>query len=131
MGARIRPAPGPLRARGLAPIACVVVAGMLLTACATASNPITIFADPGKYEFYNCEQLVGPRKHWTGREQELRLLMERAEQGAGGALVNLLAYRADYVAATEELKLIEIATRAKNCESPAASAAPRGNAVAR
>jgi hypothetical protein len=42
--------------------------------------------------------------------------MDRAEQGAGGALVNVLAYKADYVAATEELKLLERA--AKHCSSP-------------
>ena len=107
----------------------MVLFGLFLGACATSSNPITIFADPGKYEFHSCEQLVGPRKQWTAREQELRVLMERAEQGAGGALVNLLAYRADYVAATEELKLIEIASRAKNCGSPAAGS--RGSSAAR
>ena len=44
--------------------------------------------------------------------------MDRADQGAGGALVNVLAYKADYVAATEELKLLERATRAKHCSSP-------------
>ena len=41
--------------------------------------------------------------------------MDRAEQGAGDALVNVLAYKADYVAATEELKLLEGAARAKHC----------------
>jgi hypothetical protein len=35
--------------------------------------------------------------------------MEQAEQSAGGVLVNVLAYQADYLAATEELKLLETA----------------------
>jgi len=33
--------------------------------------------------------------------------MDRAEQGAGGPVVNVLAYKADYVAAAEERRLLE------------------------
>jgi hypothetical protein len=44
--------------------------------------------------------------------------MERAEQSVGGVLVNVLAYQADYLAATEELKLLESAARSKNCDTP-------------
>ena len=54
-----------------------------------------------------CEQLAVHRQTWTTKEQELKQLMDRADQGAGGALVNVLAYKADYAAATEELKLLE------------------------
>jgi hypothetical protein len=32
--------------------------------------------------------------------------------------VNVLAYKADFVAATEELKLLERAARAEHCSSP-------------
>ena len=94
----------------------------LLVAAAAAGcsspgdNTLTVFADPGKYQYATCEQIAGQRRHWTAREQELQLLMEKAEQGAGGALVNLLAYKADHVAAQEELKIIETTARAKNCE---------------
>ena len=45
----------------------------------------------------------GRRSTGRGREQELRQLMDKAEQSAGGAVVNLLAYKADHVAAREEL----------------------------
>jgi hypothetical protein len=91
----------------------------LLSACAAAgNNPMTMFADPGKYEFYDCEQLAAQRKHWSGREQELKQLMDRAGQSAGGSVVNLLAYRADHVAAREELVVVENAARAKNCDTP-------------
>ncbi|HEY4858922.1 MAG TPA: hypothetical protein VII14_03170 [Xanthobacteraceae bacterium] len=58
------------------------------------------------------------RKTWTTREQELKQLMDRAEQGTGGTVVNVLAYKADYVAATEELKVLERAARSKHCASP-------------
>jgi hypothetical protein len=105
----------PLRGAVLVALA----AGALLAGCGTADNPLTIFADPGKYEYYSCEQIAGQRKHWSTREQELKQLMDKAEQSAGGTVVNLLAYKADHVAASEELKVIEGAARSKNCENPA------------
>ena len=51
--------------------------------------------------------------------QEIKQLMDKADQGAGGAIVNVLSYKADHVAATEQIKLIEAAARSKNCETPA------------
>ena len=104
-------------------IASLLLAAAVVTSCSSmGGGPVTIFADPGKYQFHNCEQLAGQRQHWSAREQELRLLMDKAEQGAGGAVVNLLAYKADHVAAREELAMIESAARAKNCDNSAGSA---------
>jgi hypothetical protein len=97
-----------------------LLAGALLAGCsAIGDGPATIFADPGKYQYNTCEQIAGQRKTWQTREQELRLLMDKAEQGTGGAVVNVLAYKADHVAATEELKVLESTARAKNCDNPA------------
>jgi hypothetical protein len=100
-------------------IAAACWAGTFLASCSsTGENPLTVFADPGKYQYSSCEQLAGQRKFWSTREQELRLLMDKAEQSAGGAVVNVLAYKADHVAASEELKVLENAARAKNCATP-------------
>jgi hypothetical protein len=97
-----------------------LIAGALLAGCSsTGDNPLTIFADPGKYQYNTCEQIAGQRTHWSSREKELRMLMDKAEQSAGGAVVNVLAYKADHVAANEELKVLENTARAKNCDSPA------------
>jgi hypothetical protein len=107
--------------RGAALVARIVgacLAGAFLAGCSAIDNPFTVFADPGKYEFYNCEQIAGQRKQWSTREQELKQLMEKAEQSAGGAVVNVLAYRADHVAAREELKVLESTARSKNCDRP-------------
>ena len=91
-----------------------------LAACSTAGDSsFTVFADPAKYLYYSCQQLAAQKKHWTTREQELQMLMDKAEQGAGGAVVNLIAYRADHVAATEELKMLDKTSRDKKCETPA------------
>ncbi len=98
----------------------VVVLAMALGGCSTPGmdSSFTVFADPAKYLYYSCDQINAQLKHWTTREQDLRLLMEKAEKGAGGALVNLVAYKADHVAATEELRLLNKAAREKNCSTP-------------
>ncbi len=45
--------------------------------------------------------------------------MDKAAQSSGGVVVNLLAYKADHVAASEELKVLEATARSKNCDAPA------------
>ena len=88
-----------------------------LAACApVAMGPTTYFADPGQYEYFSCALLVERRKYWADRELELRLLMDKSEQASGGAFVNIIAYKADHVAAHEELKLIDETRRAKKCD---------------
>jgi hypothetical protein len=42
--------------------------------------------------------------------------MDRAEQSASGAVVNIIAYRADHVTAHEELKVIDATWKAKKCK---------------
>jgi hypothetical protein len=105
------------RVRGATIVALIGAA--LLAGCGTADNPLTIFAEPGKYEYHSCEQIAGQKAMWSNREQELRRLMDKAEQGTGGTVVNLLAYKADHVAANEEIKVLENTARSKNCETPA------------
>ena len=91
-----------------------LLAGGILLACSPAAmGPVTVFADPGKYQFYSCEQLAGQRTYWAGRELELKLLMDKADESTGGAVVNVIAYQADYVAAREELKVIDATARGK------------------
>jgi hypothetical protein len=91
----------------------------ILAACTSAlESPLTVFADPGRYEFYNCEQLAQQRAKVKAREQELKQLMDRAEQGTGGAFVNVIAYKGDYVAVTEELQVIDMTLRVKKCPTP-------------
>jgi hypothetical protein len=114
--------PGPRVRIGAAGIGGVtaLVGTLVLGACSTPGmdNSFTVFADPGRYLYYSCDQIAAQLKHWTTREQELRLLMEKAEQGTGGAVVNVIAYKADYVAATDELKLLNKTARDKKCTTP-------------
>ena len=94
----------------------------LLAACASElQNPLTggFFADPGKYEYYSCEQLLPQRAFYEKRERELKLLMDKARQATGGAVINVVAYQNEYTATQEELRVIDATARLKKCSTPA------------
>jgi hypothetical protein len=94
-----------------------ILAGAMLAACSTGSETsFSIFVDPAKYEYYTCPQLAADLKGLLVRRQELKSLMDRADQSAGGAAVGFLAYKADYVSAGEELELLQSTVRSKKCD---------------
>jgi hypothetical protein len=97
----------------------IAFATFLVGCSSVGGSPMTVLADPAKYKYSTCESLNRQRQTWMAKEQDLRQLMDRAEQSAGGSVVNILAYKGDHVAATEELELIEHAAQAKNCNSGA------------
>ena len=98
-------------------VAGVVLAGVILTACSSSSDTsFSLFVEPGKYQYHTCVQIAVEMKKWSGRERELKALMDRADQSAGGAAVGLIAYKAEYVAAGEELELLQSTARSKKCE---------------
>jgi len=89
----------------------------LVTGCAASEGPY-FFADEGKYRYHTCEQLVAASKQKHDRQRELKELIDKAEQAAGGQIVSVLAYRSDYVAVNEEIQVIDSAVRDKNCPPP-------------
>ena len=83
------------------------------------------FADPAKYDLYECKQLEPERKSLAARAAELQGLMAKAETGVAGPVVAELAYRNEYIAVRGQTKLAEEAWRRNKCqESKPASAAP-------
>jgi hypothetical protein len=103
----------------LAPL-MLLAAALLLGACSSgADSSFSLFAEPGKYQFHSCDQIAGEIKSWSRREQELKTLMDRADQSAGGAAVGIIAYKADYVAAGEELDLLKATAHSKKCDQAA------------
>ena len=83
------------------------------------------FADPAKYDLYECKQLEPERKNLANRAAELQGLMAKAETGAGGAVVAEIAYRNDYIAIRGQQKLAEEAWRRNKChETPPPAPAP-------
>jgi hypothetical protein len=99
---------------------CVValVLGTFLAACSQTVNTFTVFADPGEYEWFSCEQLLPQRKGLENREQELKQLMDKAKQGTGGAAISVIAYQNEYVMAREKIKVLDETMRIKKCKIP-------------
>jgi hypothetical protein len=77
-----------------------------------------VFGDAGKYQYHNCEQLAAVAKTQSDREQKLRELINKAQEEAGGFIVSLMAYKTDYLAVEEDLRVIENTARSKNCVTP-------------
>jgi hypothetical protein len=112
--------------------------GLGVSGCAEMSDSMTVaFADPSKYDLYDCKQLEDERKQLGTRTAELQGLISKAETGTGGTVVAELAYRNDYVALRGQSHYVEEAWRKKRCRaSPPAPAvkpdnpsAPSANAV--
>lgn len=106
-------------------VAALVAAGFALSGCAGVSETIApAFADPAKYELYDCKQLEGERKALAARTAELQRLMDKAATGTGGAVVSELAYRNDYVAVRGSAQLAEDAWRRSRCREAPPNAPP-------
>jgi hypothetical protein len=106
---------------GVARLLALTVGGSLaagsLSACSSMSdNPFTPFADPGTYTYHSCDQIAALQSGLRMKEQELKMLMDKAEQSTGGAIINVIAYQADYAKARDELKVLEATARSKNCK---------------
>jgi hypothetical protein len=106
--------------------ATLAVPMLVLSGCANMSDNVsTAFADPAKYELWDCKQLEPERKRLAMRTAELQGLMAKAETGAAGSVVAELAYRNDYVAVRGQSHYADEAWRRGNCrETPAAAAVP-------
>jgi hypothetical protein len=102
---------------GRATLLALVLLGAV--GCSTSSNvSVMLFADPGKYEYHTCDQILKAGTAVAAREAKLRELIQKAEQSSGGALVGTLAYRGEHRTVVEELGVIEVASRRKNCLTP-------------
>ena len=106
--------------------------GLALSGCAgmgmndSMSESMTAaFADPAKYELWDCKQLEPERKNLANRTAELQGLMGKAETGTAGPLVAEMAYRNEYLTVRGQAHFAEEAWRKNNChETPPAPAAP-------
>jgi hypothetical protein len=105
----------------------LLVVGIGLSGCAEIGDSFasSAFADPAKYEYYDCKQLEAERKSLTTRAAELQGLMAKAETGVAGPVVAELAYRNDYIAIRGQARFADEAWRRNKCQDtpPAAAAA--------
>ena len=125
--------------KGCLAVLALVALGAGLSGCAGMSDTVApAFADPAKYDLYDCKQLEAERKGLATRTAELQGLMNKAETGVAGPVVAELAYRNDYIALRGQSKLADEAWQRNRChdskpEAPpvtAAAAAKGGRAKA-
>jgi hypothetical protein len=77
------------------------------------------FADPSKYNLYNCKQLEAERKSQAIKIAELQGLMNKAQSGFAGPVVAEVAYRNDYIALRGQKKNADEAWALNKCrETP-------------
>ena len=105
--------------------AMLLALGAALAGCSSISDSSAslAFADPAKYDLYECKQLEPERKTLANRAAELQGLMAKAETGAGGAVVAELAYRNDYIAIRGQQRLADEAWRRNKCRETIAGPA--------
>jgi hypothetical protein len=98
----------------------LVTAAVLATSlsnCGSVSDPSAAgtFTSPGKYNIYTCEDVERYLIASQARKTELEQLMSRASQGAGGELVNIVAYRGEYALVRSDLTELSKAKVDKQC----------------
>jgi len=99
-----------------------------LGGCTGMSDSIALnaFADPAKYDLYDCKQLQDARKGLASHAAELQGLMAKADTGVAGPIVAEVAYRNDYISTRASAKLADEVWERNHCvEVPdKAAAAP-------
>ena len=105
--------------------AVLLALGASLSGCADMSDGMTsAFADPSKYNLYDCKQLETERKSLATKTAELQGLMSKAQTGVAGSVVAEVAYRNEYIAVRGQAKNAEEAWVLNKCrETPPARAA--------
>jgi hypothetical protein len=76
----------------------------------------SLLVDPARYSAYHCKDLVGEWESLAKREKELRNLMARASDGAGGTVVATFAYRSDYETLLVQQKVLQKTAAEQHCE---------------
>ena len=112
--------------RGLAALALLVLAAGLSGCASVGDNMASAFADPAKYDLYECKQLEPERERLAARAAEQQGLMAKAETGVAGPVVAEMAYRNELIAIRGQQKMAEEAWRRNKCvvNAPAAPATP-------
>jgi hypothetical protein len=96
--------------------AALLALGLLLAGCAEMSDTASLaFADPAKYDLYDCKQLETERKMLANRAAEFQGLMAKAETGTAGPVVAEMVYRNDLIAIRGQSQLVEQAWRRNKC----------------
>jgi hypothetical protein len=107
------------RLRAAAGLALLGIGGGL-AGCADMSDSMTsAFADPAKYELYDCKQLQVARKDLATKAAELQGLIAKANTGVAGPVVAELAYRNEYISVRGQARNADEAWQRNKCVATA------------
>ena len=119
----VSPAFSPSPLRFAAALALLLSAAGLGGCAGMGDTMSTAFADPAKYDLYDCKQLETERKALVARQAELQGLMAKAQTGVAGPVVAELAYRNEYIAVRGQASFAEEAWQRSRCQNAAPPAA--------
>jgi hypothetical protein len=109
----------------LALVGLGVTLGLGLGGCAVTGDSLTeVFADPAKYEYYDCKQLETERKALTQRAETQKTLMAKADTGVAGPVVAEMVYRNEYLAIRGQMRFADEAWRLNKCKESPPGATP-------
>jgi hypothetical protein len=102
--------------RAAAAVALLALAAGI-SGCAQIGDSVSsAFADPAKYQLYECKQLEPERKALANRAAEEEGLMAKARTGVGGEFVSEMAYRNELISIHAQQKLADEAWRKNKCQ---------------
>lgn len=110
-------------------ILCALLSASLLAGCAAESVEM-FFAKPGRYDYLNCTEIADATRKAALHEQEMKTLIDRAEQDAFGTFIAATSYKSDYLRVRGEQRLLAEAAQTKKCP-PEPLAAPASAVPAR
>lgn len=95
----------------------MLTAGMLAGCGSTYSDGVgSLLVDPSRYEGYGCKDLISQLNGLSTREKQLRNLIDRADESAGGVVIGAMAYRSDYQTVLEQKKVLQRTAAEKKCQ---------------
>ncbi len=91
-----------------------------VSGCAQIGDSVpSAFADPARYELYDCKQLEAERASLAARATDQEKLMAKAQTGVGGTVVSEMVYRNELISIHAQQKLLEEAWRKNRCHESA------------
>lgn len=90
---------------------------LALGGCSTSLDLTTLYAQPGKYDYLRCEDIIPRLAGTVGREKELVDLSNKANQDTAGPVVSTAAYAADLAQVRADARQLREAAKQKNCQN--------------
>ena len=87
------------------------------------SDAFSIYAAPGKYDFLDCASITNRLTAASARETQLKELLGRANEAAGGSIVSAIVYQDDYNTVRADIRALRKASDEKKCSAQPAPAA--------